>query len=172
MQNQIEELSEAIAHAQDVLRRTEIRSPQTGIVVDLKVHTTGGVIKEGDILMEIVPQEDELVVEAMIRPEDIDVVNAGMSAQVRLTAYNFRTTPPVPGKVLTISADRIEDERTGMASYLAKVRLDAKAIQENDEIRLYPGMPAEVMIVLGGRTFFDYMASPILRSLNRSVREQ
>lgn len=154
------------------MARTEIRAPQSGIVVDMKVHTAGGVIKEGDVLMEIVPQEDDLIVEAMVRPEDIDVVNAGMPAQVRLTAYNFRTTPPFPGEVITVSADRVEDERTGVASYLAKVRLDASVLEKHKDIRLYPGMPAEVMIVLGGRTFFDYIASPILRSLNRSFREQ
>ena len=171
VKQELEEIREARIAAEDVLRRTTVIAPQSGTVVGLNVFTLGGVIGGGEKLMEIVPNEDALVVEAMIRPQDIDNISVGLPVEVRLTAFSFRTTPPVPGRLVHISADRVIDPKSSVASYFAKIELDEQALRDLEQISLYPGMPAEVMILLGERTFFDYVASPILQLLDGGMRE-
>ena len=119
--------------------------------------------------MDIVPVGGRLIVEARVDPNDIDVIKTGLKAQVRLTAFNQRQIQPIEGRVITVSADHIKDERTGIDYFLARVELT----EEIDEgIELYPGMQAEVMIVTGARTTLDYLARPITQSLNRAFREK
>jgi len=172
VQQEITELQQAIAAAQDVVDRTILRAPQSGRVVNMTANTVGGVIGPQEVLMEIVPEQSDLIVDAHVRPEDIDVVHKDMEAEVRLTAFNARSTAPVRGRVLDVSADSITDDRTGLSTYRAKVALDPDDLATQPELVLYPGMPAEVMILLGERTAFDYLAAPILNSLNRSFREE
>ena len=152
--------------------RTIIRAPVDGVVVDLDVHTEGAVIDAGSRIAEIVPRDDDLVVEARVRPEDIDRVRVGQMADVRLTAYSFRMTPVVEGDVIHISADRLEDEATGEAYYLARVYIDQAQRQFalGDE-PLLPGMPAEVMIRTGERTLMSYLLRPLTDALSRAFRE-
>ncbi len=172
VQRRVSELTERMTGQEDVLRRLEIRAPHGGVVVDLKVHTTDGVIAPRMPILDIVPIGDNLIVEAQVKPEDIDVVHPGLLAQARLTAYGRRTTPTVAGEVVHVSADRFVNERSGTAYYMARVVLDATALAALDDVELYPGMPAEVMIETGQRTAFDYLLSPITRGMERAFREQ
>jgi HlyD family type I secretion membrane fusion protein len=166
------DLQERIRAAEDVLRRTAILAPLAGTVVGLQVHTTGGVIAPGQPLMDIVPSGDRLIVEARVAPEDIDVVHAGLAAKVRLTALNRRNSLPLEGRVLSISADRLVDERTGETYFLARVELLEDPADALGGAFLYPGMAAEVMILTGERTALDYLFTPLSRSLERAFREE
>jgi len=171
VQSELFDLSEQIRSAEDVLRRTIIRAPMAGTIVDLKVHTVGGVVTPGQALLDIVPTGDRLIVEAFIHPDDIDVVEVGLPAQVRLTALTQRNLAPLEGRVVTVSADRLTEPRTGADFFLARIVLDEDPSAALDGERLYPGMQAEVMIVTGARTTFDYLSRPIVQSLNRAFRE-
>ncbi len=165
------EVLQKLAAATDLATRTEIRSPVSGLVVNLKVHTVGGVIVPGEPLLEVVPMNDKLVIRTMINPLDIDQVKVGLSAAVWLSAVNRRTHAALEGKVSTVSADRILDTRTGSEFYLARVELSAKEVERSD-VPLMPGMSAEVMIRTGTRTTWDYITAPIARNLSRSLREE
>ncbi|MBC9247434.1 HlyD family type I secretion periplasmic adaptor subunit [Paracoccus sp. 11-3] len=164
------ELSQRLAAARDVMGRTEIRSPVTGVVTGLQVHTVGGVISAGQGLMEIVPVSDKLVVQATIDPMDIDQVSQGQDAQVWLSALNRRSQKPIEGIVQTVSADRLVDPQTGAPYYLARVQLDRSDV-ENGTVPIQPGMSAEVMIHTGARTTLNYLFSPITQFISRGMRE-
>lgn len=164
------ELGQRLAAAQDILDRTTIRSPIAGTVVVLNVHTIGGVIGAGQPLLEIVPLDDKLIVQATIDPLDIDQVAVGMPATVWLSALNRRTQSGFDGVVQTVSADRITDPRTGLGHYVARVEMNGEAV-ESSPVPLQAGMSADVMIKTGGRTTWDYMLAPILRNLSFALRE-
>ena len=172
VQSELYDLAERRAAAEDVLKRTEIVASTDGTVVGLKVHTPGGVIPAGGPLMDIVPSNDRLMIEARINPADIDAVRAGLSAEVRLTAFNARKTKPVEGVVTSVSADRITEERSGASYYLARIELTGDLIAALDGAPLRPGMPAEVMIHTGSRTALEYLLKPVSASLNRAFREK
>ncbi|MCA8881313.1 MAG: HlyD family type I secretion periplasmic adaptor subunit [Rhodobacteraceae bacterium] len=165
------ELSQQLAAAQDVLARTEIRSPINGTVVGLKVHTIGGVISAGEPLMDIVPSDDELVVRASIDPRDIDEVHQGLPASVRLISLNHRVQTAIEAKVSTVSADRLVDPATGYGYYLARVQLLPDS-PEMASVTLQPGMAADVLIRTGTRTPWDYLIAPIARNFTLSLREE
>ncbi|MBT7951828.1 MAG: HlyD family type I secretion periplasmic adaptor subunit [Gammaproteobacteria bacterium] len=169
VQSNLFDLIEKVRAAQDVLTRTVISAPLDGTIVNLQVHTVGGVIAPGQDLMDIVPLGARLIVEARVAPDDIDVVRAGLKAQVRLTAFNQRRILPIDGQVITVSADRFTDERSGAGYFLARVELVGEI---DEEIELYPGMQAAVMIVTGSRTTLDYLIRPITQSFNRAFREK
>ncbi|MGB0722394.1 MAG: HlyD family type I secretion periplasmic adaptor subunit [Gammaproteobacteria bacterium] len=166
------DLREKIRAAEDVLRRTEIRAPIAGTVVGLAVHTVGGVIAPGEPLMDIVPAGERLIIEARVDPLDIDVVEPALAAHVRFTAFSQRGTRPVEGRVITVSADSLLDERTGESYYSARIELTGDLEEALGGEVLYPGMQAEVMIVTGTRTPLDYFIKPISDSFNRAFREQ
>lgn len=170
VQTELFDLEERIHSAEDVLLRTNIRAPLDGTIVGLQVHTPGGVIGPGEPLMDLVPSGTGLIIEAQVDPNDIDIVHAGLPAQVRLTAFNQRTFVPVEGKVLTVSADRLTDERSGIPYFLARVVL-VENLSKDVAVALYPGMQAEVMIVTGERTVLDYLFRPFMTSLGRAFRE-
>lgn len=172
VQGELFELTEKIAAARDVLERVEIRAPHDGIVMASKVHTPGGVIQPGDAVLELVPQNDGLIIEARVRMDDIDAVHVGLPAQVRLTAYKQRTTPTVEGTVRDVSADRLADSRTGEMFFLARVAVDPQSLKSLPHVQLYPGMPADVLIMTGERTALDYMLAPITQSLAKAFREE
>jgi multidrug efflux pump subunit AcrA (membrane-fusion protein) len=157
--------------AEDAIARATIKAPVSGTVIDMKIHTTGGVIKAGEPLMAIVPRDEPLTIEAQIEPNDIDVVRPGLAAHVRLTPYNVRFAPPMPGKVVHVSADRFTDQKTNANYYMARIELTKKPQEVDPGIKLYPGMPAEVIIVTGERTMFAYLAAPITRSFRKAFRE-
>jgi HlyD family type I secretion membrane fusion protein len=165
------DLDERIRATEDVLARTAIRAPTDGTIVGLSVHTLGGVIAPGEVLLDIVPTGAGFVIEAQIDPNDIDIVHAGLPAQIRLTAFSQRNLQPLPGTVITVSADRLTDPRTGAPYFLARVALGSEPTVPLDGSALYPGMSAEVMIVTGERTALDYLLKPIGSSFNRAFRE-
>ncbi len=171
VQSEIADLWEKNRSAEDIMTRTVLRAPVSGVVVGLNVFTQGAVIRPGETLMEIVPRDDALIVEARVDPNDIDVVHAGLGAQVRLTAFSQRISPILNGTVETVSADRRVDERTGIPYYTARVRLDHQDEAGAADFELYPGMPAEVMIVTGERTALSYLVRPLIYSFNRALRE-
>ena len=170
-QNELNQLDEQVGAAEDILQRTDIRAPQDGTIVDLQVHTAGGVIVPGARLLDIVPSHDRLVVEARVEPDDIDVVEAGLPARVRLTAFSQRNLRRLEGRVMWVSADRLTDERTGQAYFAAWIELTEDPAEVIPGAALYPGMAAEVMIVTGARTAIDYLMAPLAASVDRAFRE-
>lgn len=172
-QNKMSDLEEQLRTAEDIVHRVEVVAPIAGQITGLKVHTKGGVVAPGSPLMDIVPSDDKMIIEAKISPQDIDVVHKGLKARVRLTAYKTRRVPPVEGEVETVSGDRFEDPRTGEAYYTARIAIpDSELANLGEHVELTPGMPTEVLIITGSRTFFGYLTSPIRDSFNRSFREQ
>ena len=169
----VKDLSEQQTAQHDILKRTVIRSPIAGTVVGLKVHTVGAVVKPGEILMNIVPRHETLVVEVRLNPLDIDVVHRGLLAQVRVASFNQRTTPLLTGKVLHVSANALVDQTTGKAYYLAQINIPKSEIAKLPAAdKLYPGMPVEAMIVTNKLTPWEYFVAPVQRSFNRAFREE
>ncbi|WP_207478302.1 HlyD family type I secretion periplasmic adaptor subunit [Arenibaculum pallidiluteum] len=166
------DLAERLRGAADILRRNEITAPQGGRVTNIRFFTPGGAIPQGAPILDLVPQDDELVVTARVMPQDIDVVHVGQSASVRLTAYKQRRVPPIDGTVLAVSADQLEDPRSGNAYFEARIRLSAEAVAGAHGVELYPGMPAEVMIRGPARLAIDYFTAPIAESMGRAFREE
>ena len=171
VETRLSELGERLRAARDVLARTRVPAPVAGTVVDLRIFTRGGVVGRGQPLMDIVPAGGALVIEAQVRPTDIDTVHPGLPAQVRLTAFSQLSTPVLSGTVLKVSADRLVDEHTGTPYYRAEVVLDPEQ-PELANLALQPGMPAEIMIVTGKTSAVDYLLKPILTSLRRALREE
>lgn len=171
VQSRIDDTDERLRAAEDVLYRTEIRAPQNGIVADLQFNTPGGVIRSGERIMDLVPHDDELIIEADLRPVDIDVVHVGQDAQVRLTAFNRRSTPPVDGKVIFVSPDRLINATSGLPYYKVLVEVLPESLAKLKDVVLYPGMGADAYIATGSRTAIDYLTSPILDSLDRVAIE-
>ena len=158
--------------ASDVLKRTVIKAPQSGTVTNVQIHTIGGVIAPGGKLMDIVPNTDEMIVEAKASIKDIDVIYKGMKAKVMLSAYKARFVPRLPGKVIHVSPDRYMDEQTGVPYFKVKVEIPKSAISRlAEDVKMYPGMPAEVFLLTGSSTFFDYLLSPLVDSFRRAFRE-
>jgi HlyD family secretion protein len=165
---------ERIRAAQDILSRIEIKAPARGVVVKLRYHTAGGVIEPGKPILEIVPQPDDLIIEVRVRPQDIDHVELGQQAEVRLVALEQRTTPMAHGHVIYVSADALPDDaKPGQTAdgYVARVALDHEKSFNNRNFKPKPGMPAEVYIKTGGRTFFEYIMKPVMDSMSRAFRE-
>ncbi len=158
----------------DALQRTIITAPLSGAVLNIKVTTeNGGILRPGEPILDIVPDDDPLVIDARVGPKDIDTVFPGLQARVILSAFAQRNLPQVYGVVKSISADRLIDERTGEPYFLAKVYVGNEALSGLDaEIALSPGMPVDVMILTGERTLLDYLVSPFADSLRASFREK
>ncbi len=171
VQVEIADTTERLLAAQDVLSRTTVVAPVSGVVVNMNVHTIGDVISPGEAMMEIVPTDEQLVIEARIDPIDIDVVRADLNARVRLTALSARTTPELEAVVERISADRTIDPNTGVAYYQARVRILPDQMARLEGKELYPGMPVEVMIATGNTTLLDYLVQPITDLMRRGFTE-
>ncbi len=171
VQQKLSELRPRLQSALDVLERTEIRSPIGGIVVGLTVFTQGGVIDRGRRLMDIVPVDSELVVEAAVRPEDVSEVKAGGRAEIRFTTLNQRSLPIVDGRIRSISADRLIDERSGRPYYAAMVTVDPASLARLGSLVPQPGMPVEVMFPTGERSPIDYLVSPLVRRFDKALLE-
>ncbi|MBK5969012.1 MULTISPECIES: HlyD family type I secretion periplasmic adaptor subunit [Thiorhodovibrio] len=161
VETKLGDLSERQRALTKTLERTEITAPVTGNVVSVNLHTIGGVVRSGEPLLDIVPMDENLIVEAQVNPVDIDRVFPGLNADLRMSAFNARTTPNIPGKVMTVSADSLTDERTGMSYYLARVKVTPEGMEKLAGKTLQPGMPVQVMIITGERTFLEYLMKPI-----------
>jgi len=171
-QNQVADLSARLIAAQDSLTRIDIVAPETGVVQGSKVLTVGGVIMPGQELMQIVPFNDRLQVEAHIQPQDIESVVPGQISELRFTALNLRTTPSIDGTVTLVSADRVVDDRANIAYYVATVDVPPEQLARLTGHRLQAGMPVDVLIKTGERTFFQYLVNPLTDTIARSFRER
>ncbi len=171
VQVKLVDLQQQISAASDASRRLEVRAPVAGRIVSVFHESPGGVVRPGETLMELLPGQDLLVVEAHVRPEDIDSVARDQKVRVRLTAYSQRRTPALPGHVQDVSADRILDPKGEKSYYLARVMVDTRELAAQGEQRLYPGMPATVFIETHQETLLDYLLSPLFGALERGMRE-
>lgn len=171
VQTKLAEFDERLRAAADVRRRTALVAPQAGRVVNIKHFTPGGVVQPGQAIMDIVPLGDTLVIDARVSPYDIDTVAAGLTAEVKLSAYKQRQLPVVMGSVLSVSADALVDERSGDSYYVAQIALPPGEVEKLKGARLYPGMPAEVFIVTGRKSAIRFLLEPIFDSYRRSFRE-
>lgn len=172
-QVQLSSLEEQARSTTDVARRVEVTAPIAGTITGLNVHTIGGVVQPGETLLSLVPSDDRLIVEARVSPQDVDVVRAGLAAQVRLTAFKSRYLHPIEGKVITIAADRTDDRNTGESYYIARVEIPPDQLTGlGKNIKLTPGMPADVLIVIGQRTMLSYIMQPIRQSFGHAFHDQ
>lgn len=175
-QGKIAELTERLVAAEDQLRRIDIRAPQSGTVLQLAVHTVGGVVANGETIMQIVPAADVLVVDAKVPPQDIDQITQGAKAIVRIMAGNQRMIQDLNGVVARVSADLAHDPPVaGQASapyYQVRVTLSQPEIERLGELRLVPGMPAELFIQTYPRTPMQYFMKPLRDQLARTFRER
>jgi multidrug efflux pump subunit AcrA (membrane-fusion protein) len=154
------------------LARIEIRAPVTGWVHNLMTHTVGGVIAPGATIAEIVPSNDELLIEAKLTPGDIDQVRAGQKATVRMTSFNQRTTPTLDGTVGQVSADHVRDDAKGAYYYLARIALSRADLGKLGGKPLLPGMPADVLIETDRRSVITYLTKPLSDQMARAFREE
>ncbi len=166
------ELNERRIAAADQLSRVDIRAPMTGIVHQLAVHTVGGVVAPTEPLMLIVPDTDALVVEARIAPQDIDQVRSADIAYVRFPAFNQRTTPEFTGTLTRLSADLTRDAQTAQSFYVARIALPEAEVKRMGELRLIPGMPAEIQIATKERTALSYLMKPLTDQFARAFKER
>ncbi|MGR9422259.1 HlyD family type I secretion periplasmic adaptor subunit [Rhizobium leguminosarum] len=169
---QIAEYEERRGTALDQLHRLDITAPLTGRVHELSVHTVNGVIDPGQTLMLVVPENNELTVEAKVATRDIDQVHVGQSVDVRFSAFDQRTTPDVSGEITSIAPDIVKDERTGISYYPLRVKPKAESIARMKTIKLYPGMPAEVFIKIGDRTVISYLTKPLTDQMQHVFRQE
>lgn len=151
--------------------RRDVVAPVAGVVMKLRHFAPGAVVTPGGEILDLVPQDEPLVIDARVSPTDIDVVRAGLPAKVVLSAFKSRTTPQLAGRVTRVSADALTDERTGTAYYRAQVEVDADELAALDGVHLQPGMPAETLILTGERTLLRYLLQPIEDSFRRAFRE-
>lgn len=151
--------------------RRDVVAPVAGVVMKLRHFAPGAVVTPGGDILDLVPQDEPLVIDAHVSPTDIDVVRAGLPAKVVLSAFKSRTTPQLAGRVTRVSADALTDERTGTAYYRAQVEVDAGELAALDGVHLQPGMPAETLILTGERTLLRYLLQPIEDSFRRAFRE-
>jgi HlyD family secretion protein len=170
--DKIGEFVERKVTAEDQLRRTDIRAPQDGMVLQSTVHTVGGVITAGDAVMMIVPQSDDLQVEAKVNPQDIDKLQIGQKTLLRLSAFNQRTTPELNGLVTRVSPDVTTDQRTGQSYYTIRVSMPPEEVARLGDVKMIPGMPVEAFVQTGDRTMLSYLIKPLSDQLMRAFREK
>lgn len=163
-------LSAKIVMAEQEIARTELRSPVAGRVLSLKIAGPGAVIQPGQTVLEIVPEGDRLVIEGRLGPNQIENVEHGMPAKVWLTALSWREQRPLAGRLAWVSADSVEDKRTGAPYYVARVELEESRAEVSKRVSLLPGMRAEILLLTGERTLLDQLIDPMMRNMNRAFR--
>ncbi|MEO8320189.1 MAG: HlyD family type I secretion periplasmic adaptor subunit, partial [Bradyrhizobium sp.] len=168
----IGEFIERKVTADDQLKRVDIRAPQSGVVHQLSVHTIGGVVSPADPVMLIVPEADLLTIEARISPQDIEQLYVGQTASMRFSAFNQRTTPEINGSVSRISADVTADQKTGQNYYTARVAITPEELARLGNVKLLPGMPAEIFARTYDRTVLSYFIKPLSDQIVRAFRER
>ncbi|MFM7970613.1 HlyD family type I secretion periplasmic adaptor subunit [Aeromonas sp. A-5] len=171
-QGKLSQLSEGQVGLRDRVDRTSVIAPLKGTIKKLKINTLGGVVQPGMDLMEIVPLEDTLLVEAKVSPKDIAFLRPGLEAVVKITAYDFTVYGGLHGKVEQISADSIQDEE-GNSFYLVRVRTEKSYLgDELNALPIIPGMLASADIITGKKSVLDYLLKPILRAKQSALRER
>ncbi|MGF1611596.1 MAG: HlyD family type I secretion periplasmic adaptor subunit [Kiloniellales bacterium] len=169
---ELKSASEMLFAGEDKVSRTEVRSPVRGTIKQLKLNTVGGVIQPGEDILEIVPLDDTLLVEARIRPADIAFLRPGQEATVKITAYDFSIYGGLKAKLERISADTIKDD-SGESFYRVYLRTERNTLRHRDaELPIIPGMTAAVEILTGEKTVLDYLLKPILKARERALKER
>jgi len=171
-QTNINAVRQQLIAAKDVVTKAEIRSPQDGIVANIKVRTPGSAVIEGTPILDIVPANQPMLIEGHARAMDIDQMRVGQKADIKLSSFGAKELKPLVGHVTYIAPDSVLDERTGEAIFAFKAKIDEAELKAQPNLFLYPGMSAEVYIITGDRTALAYLAEPIKRSFNRAFREQ
>lgn len=175
VQIRLDELQPKLIAAREKLDKSVIRAPASGRVVALNIFTVGGVVSPGEVLMEIVPDDKSLIVEAQANPTDADDLYPGMETQVRFSGVQERSLPILMGSIREVSADSFEDERTGVPYFRIEVEVPPEQLAKLEELRgenpLRAGMPAEVMVPLRKRTALDYLIEPLTQTIWKSGRE-
>jgi HlyD family secretion protein len=170
--SELAQLEESMTSSRDIFRRTEIFAPVSGRVHNLRFETIGGIVRPGERILDIVPAEDALVIDARLSPNDINVVAVGQMARVHLTPYSARTMAPLEGHLVRISPDAKVDEATRESYYEVRIEVDPDMLERMaTKVEMTPGMPAEVFILTGEQSLFSYMATPVTSSFRRAFRE-
>ncbi|MBT9455527.1 MAG: HlyD family type I secretion periplasmic adaptor subunit [Burkholderiaceae bacterium] len=172
VQSENYELIERASATKRTLELTELRAPVSGTITELKIHTAGGVIGPGEVVMELVPSDDRLVLEARVLPADIDRVMVGQQAGLKLHAFNPRTTPELNGSVTYVSADAVLDPRTELSYFTVKLDVPKAELERLGEQKVQPGMQADIFIRTGERTFFGYLLQPLMDSFRKAWLER
>ncbi len=173
IRDQLAEVTERRNVALNVLDRTTVVAPVRGIVQNVRVHTKQGVIRPAEPILDIIPLDDDLIVNAKIRPIDIDSVHVDSEVEVRFSAFSSRTTPAIFGRLTVLSQDVIQPEQEQQEPYyLARIEVDDKDVPLEIRGRLLPGMPADVIVATGDRTFADYILKPLVDSFHKGMREK
>lgn len=172
VQAEIGEFAERKVAGEDQLENIEIRAPQDGVVHQLSIHAAGAVVAPGTPIMTIVPVGDALIAEVQIQPQDIDQLQPGQPATLRLSAFNMATTPEIAGTVGQISADLSTDQRTGVGYYTARIALETSEVAKLGNLALVPGMPVEAFVRTGDRTILSYLMKPATDQMSRAFREE
>lgn len=170
--DQLNDIEVKRRNASDVLRRVDVKAPRTGVVQALAVTTVGEVIQPGAVLLEIAPTDEGVLVNARIKPQDVDGIRVGLDAQLRMTALPYRTTPTLAGSVVSFSGDRIVERQGQEPYFLARVRIAEASIPAELRDRISPGMPADVIVPTGDRTLLSYLVQPMADAFARSFRER
>lgn len=168
----LNDVNQRITSARDVLERLVVRSPAAGTVLNIQVRTPGSAVTPGEPLMDVVPENENMVVEAKMNLNDIDSVSVGAPTQVRLAAFSTRTVPPMPGTLTYVAADQTIEQDTDTAYYVVRAEVSKEALAEHGDISLYPGMRAELLIKNRPRKAIDYLLEPLTQSFNRAFREE
>lgn len=166
------ETGDRLAAVRDQVARTRIPAPQEGKVINMQVHTVGGVVPAGRPIMNIVPEDDALIVEAQVRPTDVDNVLAGQECRLRITPFKQRATPELTGEVLLVSADIVTDEQTQAQFYLARIAIPDSELARLGDKDIRPGFPVEVTFSGSTRTLVQYLAEPIVDAIRRGLKEE
>lgn len=172
LRTKLAELAERRTAAQDQLDRLAITAPQSGTVHELSMHTIGGVVRAAESLMLIIPSSTALAVDARIAPKEIDRVHVGQKVALRFSTFNQRTTPEIDGRLVRVSADVLEDERTGLSYYTARIDISADQLDRLDMVKLMPGMPVETFIATEERTVLSYLLKPLSDQVVHAFRQQ
>lgn len=173
LKNELAGLSESTVAMEDRVQRTLVRSPVRGVVKKINTTTVGAVIQPGAAILEIVPVEDTLLIEAQVRPDDIAFIHPGQHAMVKISAYDFSIYGGLPGTVEHVSADSIVDEKRGLSFYKVLVRTQSSSIEHlGKTFPIIPGMTASVDVLTGRKSVLDYLLKPVLKARERALRER
>lgn len=171
IQKESQALSDRLKSLKYTVASMDIRSPINGTVVGMNIHTVGGVIQPGFHIMDVVPLDEPLIVEAQISPQLISKVNVGLPVDINFPALDRHTTPTIPGTVQTISADRLTDQRTGAPYYLVQVKVTKEGMKMIGEQQIKAGMPAAVVVKTGERSMLNYLVKPLFDRMNIAFKE-
>lgn len=169
---QLFDITERLRAVKDKAAQTLIKAPVGGVIFNLSIYTEGGVISPGKPILDIVPENEDLIINAQVSPLDIDRIKIGSIAEVRFSSFNSKTTPTMEGMVSKVSADSFVNEKTGAQYYLANIDLTPDSQKKLGDLKLIPGMPAEVLINIGERTLFEYLMQPVTNAFARSFIEE